>query len=249
MVALAVIVGCCLLALVLVDTFNTLVLTRRTQHVFRIARAFYRLTWRPFAAISRRIRSSRDREGFLGVHGPLSLLMLFSLWAVALIVAFGLLQWAADTQANALRGTFWHELYLSAITFFTLSTGEPNNSASKLLTALEGGLGLGFLGLVIGYLPVLYQSFAKRELSISLLDARAGSPPSAGALLQSAPATADRFEQQLEFWEQWAAQVLENQLSFPMMAYFRSQHLNQGMAQRFSGHHGLRRSGEFVRQG
>jgi hypothetical protein len=223
----AAIAGCCLLALVLVDAFNTLVLARRTEHVFRITRLYYWLTWSPFAGVARRIRSSRGREGFLSVYGPLSLLMLFALWAAGLFVAFGLLQWAIGMRPGSLPGTFANDLYLSASTLFTLSTGDPVNPGSKAVTVLEGGLGLAFLGLVIGYLPVLYQSFSRRELAISLLDARAGSPPSASALLQFAPRNAEKLEHQLELWEQWAAQLLENQLSFPMLAYFRSQHSNQ----------------------
>lgn len=223
----AAIAGCCLLALVLVDAFNTLVLARRTEHVFRITRLYYWLTWSPFAAVGRRIQSPRGREGFLSVYGPLSLLMLFALWAAGLLVAFGLLQWAFGMRPGSLAGTLANDIYLSASTLFTLSTGDPVNPASKAIAVLEGGLGLAFLGLVIGYLPVLYQSFSKRELAISLLDARAGSPPSAGALLQFAPIGAEKLEHQLALWEQWAAQVLENQLSFPMLAYFRSQHSNQ----------------------
>ena len=74
---------------------------------------------------------------------------------------------------------------------------------------------------------MLYQSFAKRELAISLLDARAGSPPSAGGLLASMPFEAEGIIQQLERWESWMAQLLENQISFPMLGYFRSQHSNQ----------------------
>jgi hypothetical protein len=109
----------------------------------------------------------------------------------------------------------------------TLSSGDPKNAASKIIAVAEGGLGLAFLGLVVGYLPVLYESFSGRELRISLLDAWAGSPPSAGALLEFAPVHADKFENRLSLWEEWSAQVLENHLSFPMLAYFRSQHSNQ----------------------
>ncbi len=96
-----------------------------------------------------------------------------------------------------------------------------------MFSVCEAGLGLGFLGLVVGYLPVLYQSFAKRELATSLLDARAGSPPSEGGLLASTPFEAGGVVQQLERWESWIAQFLENQISFPMLGYFRSQHSNQ----------------------
>jgi len=223
----AAIAGSSILALVLVDAFNTIVLARRTQHIFRIARAYYKLSWRPFAAVARRIRSSRSREAFLGVFAPLSLLMLFAIWAVALVLAFALLQWSAHLQPASMAGTFGNDLYLAAGALFTLDSGDPVNPLSKALAVTEGGLGLAFLGLVVGYLPVFYESFSTRELRISLLDARAGSPPSAGALLQSAHAQSDKVERQLEIWEEWAAQVLENHLSFPMLAYFRSQHSNQ----------------------
>jgi hypothetical protein len=96
--------------------------------------------------------------------------------------------------------------------------------------AIEGGLGFTFLALVIGYLPVLYQSFANREVRISLLDARAGSPPSAGELLIRQGPDPDRLEQQFANWEEWAAELLESQLSYPVLAYFRSQHMKPIMA-------------------
>ena len=53
----------------------------------------------------------------------------------------------------------------------------------RVLAVVEAGMGFGFLALIIGYLPVLHQSFAHRELAINLLDARAGSPPSAAQFL------------------------------------------------------------------
>ena len=87
----------------------------------------------------------------------------------------------------------------------------------------------GFLAVVISYLPVLYQAFSGREVTISLLDARAGSPPTAAQLLIRLArgrniAALGRF---LEEWERWAAQVLESHVSFPMLSYYRSQHDNQ----------------------
>jgi hypothetical protein len=75
-------------------------------------------------------------------------------------------------------------LYLSSETFFTLGLGDVAQ-ASRLgrgLVVIEAGVGFAFLALVIGYLPVLYQSFSRRRVSIPLLDARAGSPPSAEEL-------------------------------------------------------------------
>jgi hypothetical protein len=220
-------VGCFLIALVLVDAFNTLVLARRTRHVFRIARLYYQLTWKPLAALAGKIQSPLRRESILGVYGPVSLLLLIALWGIGLVLAFGLLQWSVGMKSPELAPTFAHDLYLSSRALVTLNDGDPQNAASQLFSVCEGGLGLAFLGLVVGYLPVLYQSFAKRELAISLLDARAGSPPSAGGLLASMPFEANGIIGQLEKWESWMAQLLENQISFPMLGYFRSQHSNQ----------------------
>jgi hypothetical protein len=220
-------VGCVLVALVLVDSFNTLVLARRTRHVFRIARLYYQFTWKPFAALARKIHSPLLRESILGVYGPLSLLLLIALWGIGLALSFGLLQWSVGMKSAEVTPTFVHDLYLSSRALVTLNDGDPANAASQFLSVCEGGLGLAFLGLVVGYLPVLYQSFARRELDISLLDARAGSPPSAAGLLATTPFEADGILQQLERWESWTAQLLENQISFPMLGYFRSQHSNQ----------------------
>lgn len=216
-----------MLAIVLIDAFNTIVLARRTRHIFRIARLYYKTMWEPFAAVGRRIGSSRRREEFLAVFAPLSLLMLFVIWAFAMVFGFGLLQWAAGLRRSGGVETLGGDFLLSASSLFTLGTGDPENGLSRWIGVLEGGLGLAFLGLVVGYLPVFYQSFSSRELTITLLDARAGSPPSAGALLSAVSTSEHQIAQHLESWEQWTSGVLENQLSYPMLAYFRSHHANQ----------------------
>jgi hypothetical protein len=97
------------------------------------------------------------------------------------------------------------------------------------MTVIEAGVGFGVLALVIGYLPVLYQAFSRREVSISLLDARAGSPPSAVELLRRHMRDfgVEALTTQLRSWEAWAAELMESQLSYPSLSYFRSQHENQ----------------------
>lgn len=83
-------------------------------------------------------------------------------------------------------GHFTTYLYFSGTTFFTLGYGDlvPTGAMGRVLSVAEAGIGFGFLAVVISYLPVLYQAFSRREIIISLLDARAGSPPSAGELLR-----------------------------------------------------------------
>jgi hypothetical protein len=122
-------------------------------------------------------------------------------------------------------------LYLSGTTFFTLGYGDVTavHRFGRFLTVAESGMGFGFLALIIGYLPVLYQAFSRREVPISLLDARAGSPPTAGQVLirlaqSHHMSSADGL---LAEWERWAAELLESHLSFPVLSYYRSQHDNQ----------------------
>jgi hypothetical protein len=220
-----------LILAVLLDAFETVVLPRRVVRRFRFARFFYRITWIPSAALARRISSSRRRESFLGFFGPLSLIMLLSVWAAGLIFGFAALYWSIESplDASASPHAFGTYVYLSGTTFFTLGYGDvtPTAPVGRAIAVLEAGVGFGFLALVIGYLPVIYQGFSRREASISLLDARAGSPPSAGELLRRHGQNIQELEVLLRDWERWAADLLESHLSYPVLCYYRSQHNNQ----------------------
>jgi hypothetical protein len=78
-------------------------------------------------------------------------------------------------------------------------------------------------------LPFIYGSFSKREVNISLLDSRAGTPPTAGELLRrhSYPHGQEALRELLKEWEFWCAELMESHLSYPVLAFFRSQHDNQ----------------------
>ena len=230
---LALVAGSILVFAILLDAFETIVLPRRVTRSFRFTALFYRFTWRPWAAMARFVPAPRRRESYLSYFGPLSLIVLLALWAFALIVGFALLQYGAGTQVHAASGStgFGAVMYFSGSTFFTLGLGDvvPLSGASRGLAVLESGVGFGFLAMVIGYLPVIYSSFSRREVEISLLDARAGSPPSAQEFLSRMAGAhnqplLDRF---LHQWEHWAAEVLESHISYPVLALFRSQHINQ----------------------
>src|SRR5208283_5229990 len=176
---------------------------------------------------------NRLRETWLSFFGPLSNLFMIFIWVNGLIVSFALLHWAAGTPVHAPEGNagFLTDLYFSGTTFFTLGLGDvvPRTILSRFLTVAESGLGFGFLAIVISYLPALNQSLARREVSISLLDARAGSPPSAAEMLRrhSGEHGMEALRRLLEEWERWSAELLEGHLSYPVLAYFRSQHENE----------------------
>lgn len=226
-------VGVLLIAIGLWDVFETIVLPRRVTRRVRLTRLFYRFTWRPWWSIARIIKKKKRRETLLGIYGPLSLLVLLTVWAVTVVLGFALVHWALDSNvghSNQHAG-FFTDLYYSGTTFFTLGLGDiaPAGSAARAATVLEASIGFGMLALVIGYLPVLYQAFSRREVNISMLDARAGTPPTAIELLrrhQQARSMAN-LDQWLRDWEMWAADLMESHLSYPVLCFFRSQHDNQ----------------------
>jgi len=230
---LAILVGLVLVGTGLWDAFETVVLPRRVSRRVRIASVFYRLTWRPYAAFASRVHDATRREAYLSFYGPLSLIVLVGVWAVVLVLGFAVLQWAAGPGLSVADGQadFGIYLYYSGTSFFTLGLGDvvPRTGLARAMTVVEAGTGFGFLALVIGYLPIVYQMFARRETNVSLLDQRAGSPPSAAELLRRNVDDGDVtvLIQLLHDWEVWVADLLESHLSYPTLAYFRSQHENQ----------------------
>jgi len=230
MLIFATIAGIVVILAVLLDAFETVVLPRRVRRKFRITVWFYRNTWIPWRKITSLIKSPGRRENFLGYFGPLSLLFLLALWACGLIFGFALLQYGAGehVQLSNEPVTFGRVIYLSGSTFFTLGYGDiiPTSTFARALAVLEAGMGFGFLGTVIGYLPTIYSSFSRREIEISLLDARAGSPPTAAEFLVRF-GQCPQLDEIFRDWERWSAELLESHISYPPLSFFRSQHNNQ----------------------
>ena len=229
----AAIAGLLIILSVLLDAFETIVLPRKVQRAFRLTSWFYRHTWVPWVRLSRLIRVNSWRENFLGYFGPFSLILLLVFWAIGLIFGFALLQFGLGehVQLGNEHITFGVLLYHSGETFFTLGYGDitPTSPLARALAVMEAGMGFAFLGVVVGYLPVIYSSFSNRETEISLLDSRAGSPPSAGELLARLGCCPDPIVLDNIFrdWERWSANLLSSHISYPVLCFFRSQHSNQ----------------------
>lgn len=225
--------GILLILIVLWDAFETVVLPRRVTRRLRLARLFYRTLWRVWSAVARQMRDGSRRESYLGLFGPLSLILLLVLWATMLVMGFAMLQWGLGSDMTAPEGIagFAAILYMSGTSFFTLGLGDvvPRTLLGRAVTVVEVGTGFGFLALVIGYLPVLYQAFSRREVIISMLDARAGSPPTAAELLRrhAHGEQVNLLGPLLLEWEHWSAELLESHLSYPVLAFYRSQHAHQ----------------------
>lgn len=233
MTSLSALLGVVLILVILGDAFETIVFPRRVTRRIRLARFFIRYTWLLWLALVHWLSSRRRQETYLSFFGPVALLLLLVVWATGLVFGFAFLHWASGSTIQPGGGNpgFATDLYFSATTFFTLGLGDviPRTPMAKALTAVQAGVGFGFLALVIGFLPALNQSFSRREVNISLLDARAGSPPTAAEVLRrhSYDHGLEALRMLLREWEGWSAELLESHLSYPMLAFFRSQHDNQ----------------------
>jgi hypothetical protein len=225
------IIGGALVLLMLAEFFSTFLLPRRVKRDPRIARGLFRTFWRPWRWLAGRYFSPSAGDTLLGLAGPLGLLTILALLSAGVIVGFSCLHWAFSSHvATARPSNFGRDFYFSGGTFFSTSTPPgPPHVAGKVLQVIEAALGFGFLAIAIGYLPALFQAFSRRETSVSRLDPRAGSPPTAGVLLERSSQRGGwrELNDYLAEWESWTAELMETHLSYPILGYFRSQHLSQ----------------------
>ena len=230
---LTTVVGVLCILIVLLDAFQTVILPRRAAGRLRLTRIFYIATWVPWRAVAMSIHHPRKRETILSFYGPLSLIFLLIVWACGMVFGFSLIYYSLGNPFNdsSRQLSYFSDLYVSGTNFFTLGLGDvtPHGQIARVLCTLEAGTGFGFLAVIMGYFPVLYSAFSRREVSISLLDARAGSPPTAAELMRRHSFEGSEVELStlLTEWERWSAELLESHISYTLLCYYRSQHTNQ----------------------
>ena len=222
--------GGALVVLMLAEIFLSFLLPRRVKRDPRIVRQFDTYMWGPWRRLARRLPDASS-DTMLGFFGPLALLGDLALWILGLMIGFAMIQWAGGSHVGGPHVDFGDDLFFSAATMFAAGTGglAPHGTFARVFALLDTAAGFAVLTIVISYLPSLYQSFSSRETTVSQLDPRAGSPPSAGRLVVRTIEQGGwpRLNDYLHEWETWAAELMETHLSYPILAYFRSQHVNQ----------------------
>ena len=202
-----------MIALMLSEFFVAFLLPRRVKRDPRIARGIYQAVWRPWRRLAHLMRPIRA-DALLGYFGPFALILELAVWVLGLMVGYTCVQWAGG-------GSF--DLAFSAGTFLSASF-QPVGSWHRAIGLLEAATGVGVLFIVIGYLPSVYSAYSLREIAISRLSTRAGAPPSAAGLLVHGR---DEVESTLQEAERWATEMMETHLAYPLLAYYRSQHIGQ----------------------
>jgi hypothetical protein len=225
------VLGGALVVSMVVEIFVAFLLPRRVKRDPRIVRSVFDYTWRPWRRVARMLPPQAG-DTMLGIYGPIGLVVNLVMWVSLMMVGYACLQWAGGSHLVS-NGTvdFGNDLYFSAATMAASAPAglSAHTTFARVVQVIDAGSGLAVVAIVIGYLPALYQAFSRRETTVSQLDARAGSPPSAGRLVLRSTKHGGwpALSEYLAGWETWAAELMETHLAYPVLAYFRSQHINQ----------------------
>ncbi len=236
-VTLELVAGALVVLAVYFDLFETVILPRPVVRRFGLVRRILRLLWYAWRWIGQRIRSLNWRESWLAGFGPAAILIMFGIWAAALMLGFALLVDGVAPEFHPPPGNFGTSLYFSATTLVPLSYGDivPEGVLARMVTVMESISGVFLAALVITLLFSLYESFQRREELVVQLDALAGAPPSGVQILETTTERGmrEQLTRTFEEWRAWSAAVLESHLAYPTLFWFRSSHDNEAWLNSF----------------
>jgi hypothetical protein len=174
-----------------------------------------------FSRVSHRFETYEARDRFLALQAPLYLIVILATWLTALLIGFALMLWPFMAH-----GGLVHALTVSGSSLFTLGFAAQSGPAPRLIVFCAAAAGLTIVALQIAYLPVLYGAFNRREVLVTMLDSRAGSPAWGPELLARSELVDNvhNLGKLYESWEVWAADVAETHASYPVLLWFRSPH-------------------------
>ena len=171
-----------------------------------------------FSIFEKRATTYEQRDRILALYAPLSLLVMPPVWLICVLVGFMGMFWAAG-------GRSWYQaLRISGSSLLTLGFVPLDRLTDLLLGYSEATLGLILVALLIAYLPSMYSAFQRRETAVTLLEVRAGTPPSAIELFQRLHRLRrlEKLSEMWVSWEIWFAELEESHTSLPALAFFRS---------------------------
>ncbi len=229
MEVVAVVLGVLLLTVAYWDMFETVVVPRPTPGWFRIGRYLVRGSWRGLRAL-RDGRPDRSYDRLLGLFAPAATVTLLIAWLVALIVGYGLILYALRDELQPPNLDLGSTMYFAATSVLTLGFGDivAVGGPARVVIVVAALSGLGAIALVVTFLFSLYGSYQRREVQVVALQAAAGAPPSAVALLETYAQLdlVGRLPALFDEWEHWAVEVLDSHVAYPLLGYFRSSHDN-----------------------
>lgn len=220
--------GALLLAIVLWDIFQTIVVPRPSPGRLRLARYAIPPTWRLWRALG--TRGGRGNDTLLGLYAPGVAILLFALWLAVMVLAYGLMLYGVRDEMTPPLGGLFEAVYFAGTSVLTLGFGEiiASGGVSRAIVLVAAATGLGVVALVITFIFSLFASYQRREVLVVTLSARAKAPPSAVTLLETHARLDMTGDLPALFgeWERWSAEVLDSHVAYPLLGYFRSSHDN-----------------------
>jgi hypothetical protein len=161
-----------------------------------------------------------DADRIMSRFAPFALLTLPLVWVAAVLLGFMPIYWAL--------GVDWprHAFEQSGSSLLTLGFAVDHDAPVIAATFVQATLGLGLVALLISFLPTMYQQFSRREVLVSQLDVRAGTPPTPVALFRRAKRIGwiEELDGFWLEWERWFTEVEESHTSYLSLPFFRSPH-------------------------
>jgi hypothetical protein len=209
------ILGGGLVAATLVSAIRTFVLPRSAPDA--LTRAVFVAMRHLFNFRLRRMRTYLERDRLMALYAPFGLLMLLPAWLTLALVGYAGMFWASGLPA-------WGAVRLSGSSLLTLGFEPADGVTRTILSFSEATVGLMLVAILIAYLPTMYAAFSRREAAVTLLEVRAGSPPSAMEMLLRFNRIhgLDHLGEMWVTWEAWFADIEESHTSLPALAFFRS---------------------------
>jgi hypothetical protein len=213
---LAIISGIYLINRTIFSAVRTFVLPRAapdaiTRTVFTTSRRFFNLRMRW-------VKSYEQRDAIMAIYAPLTLVLFPPVWLTLITVGYMGIYWGLGVRP-------WGEAFLlSGSSVLTLGFATADTLLLRILAFSEATVGLILVAILISYLPTMYAAFSRRETLVTLLDVRAGNPPSPLMLLIRTHRimglhTLDDYWHK---WETWFAEVEESHTSLPALVFYRS---------------------------
>jgi hypothetical protein len=222
-------IGLFLLTLTFWDLFETVVVPRPTPGWFRIGRYLIRGSWRGIRHL-RDGRPGRSYDTLLGLFAPAATVALLAAWLVTLIVGYGLILYVLRDQLEPIPTNLGTTIYFAATSLLTIGFGDivAVGTPARIIVTTAAVGGLGAVALVVTFLFSLYGSYQRREMQVVALQAVAGAPPSAVALLETYAQLGlmERIPALFIDWQRWAVEVLDSHVAYPLLGFFRSSHDN-----------------------
>ena len=210
------IIGLVVVVLTIFSALSTFVLTRAARS--QLNRLVFGIMRQIFDFILGFTRTYEQRDAIMAYYSPLGLMTLVPVWYSLILAGYAAMYWSFGV------GNWFADIRFSGSSLLTLGFATSDIPVVTVLSFSEALIGLIMVALLMAYLPTMYAAFSRREQAVSMLEVRAGNPPSVSEMLQRFNRIhgLDKHGDYWKIWEAWFADIEESHTTLPSLVFFRS---------------------------